>query len=84
MIIKNPYTRFLIHFNTALLIGVIFSACNRAEETTLARVQDADTTLPEIEYIEPSSEGNTSLAVVVKMSHLPLLINFFHLMQKEV
>lgn len=66
MVINCSYTRILVLINAALLAGVIFAACNSVEDTTLAEVQSADTVLPEVEYVEPSSETATSLATVVK------------------
>lgn len=66
MIILYPYIRILILINAALFIGIIFSTCNGAADTTLAGVKNADTTLPEVKYIEPNTGTGISLATVVK------------------
>lgn len=63
---NNPYTRISVLFYIAFIMGVIMGACNQRADTTLAGGQKPDTILPEVQYIEPSTETGISLAATVK------------------
>ena len=62
---KKPCTRILLPLIITLLVCSMLVGCKQAD-TVSAGVQNADTALPEVQYIEPSTETATSRAVMVK------------------